>query len=207
MIAAPTGAVHRMASTAIARMSRPISFSFSVFASSRATAPMAACTVAFGIQANAVKRRSCMRSPLQPTAKNVTMQRTVMLQASMSKPKPTIRASSSLTETAAPTSPKSRGCAKLFQASPSCVATGFAFGVPQPCAAAAARTSTAKAEAPENPPFLRPKKATTAMTNRSATRALPPFSLLTCLGMSMTRQKPPKRPAAKPITNSSGARA
>mmetsp|Transcript_1387 Transcript_1387/g.3752 ORF Transcript_1387/g.3752 Transcript_1387/m.3752 type:complete len:218 (+) Transcript_1387:192-845(+) len=171
MMTAPIGAVHTIARTAMARTSLPRSSSSSLVASSRAIAPTAACTVAFGIHANAVKSRSCHRKPFPITARYVTKQRTTKLHASMHTPYATVSPFNESTETAAPTRPKSRGCATFVHASPKLAATGLEADGPQLWATTPEQTRTANAEAPEKSAFFKPKEAVRAANKSSVARS------------------------------------
>ena len=102
MATAPMGAVMSMTSTAMVstmtpsyRKSSLLSFSGSILvAASKATPPMAACTVALGSQASATNSRSLVVRPPPRTQKKETTTRTERPTTSTRRPYPMVAGSS-----------------------------------------------------------------------------------------------------------------
>mmetsp|Transcript_2582 Transcript_2582/g.10819 ORF Transcript_2582/g.10819 Transcript_2582/m.10819 type:complete len:232 (+) Transcript_2582:1406-2101(+) len=117
-----------MLSTAMVRMSLAQSVTSSLasssFATSSASLPMAAWTVALGSHATATKSLSSCTRSVPSIVRYVTSSRTVRDTARMATPNPIVSPSISATRTLAPINPKSRGW-KYHQANPSHADTPF----------------------------------------------------------------------------------
>mmetsp|Transcript_2808 Transcript_2808/g.11628 ORF Transcript_2808/g.11628 Transcript_2808/m.11628 type:complete len:487 (-) Transcript_2808:37-1497(-) len=110
----------------------------------------AACTVAFGVHATAMNRRSLMLNEPPFAAKNAHTHRAARPAASVRIPNNATSALRRLASTAAPIKPNSRGSPTLAQIAFRSKPVSFAGLGPQVCAAAVLMTSESNAAPPEN---------------------------------------------------------